>query len=125
MKIELIILKSRIMKTKKLIPLISLILISFLAYPQTNPNVKVQRGYIKRNGTAVQPHFKTKSNNINKDNFSTKDNTNTFTGKAGTRAKDYSSEAQNYGKGKIIRTGPKNGQYYKSSKATKVYVPKR
>lgn len=91
----------------------------------TNSSVKYQRGYAKTDGTYVDPHYKTNNNKTNKDNFSTKDNYNYTNGKTGTRAKDYSNEAQKYGKGKTIYTGKKGGQYYNNEKSKKIYVPKR
>jgi hypothetical protein len=51
-------------------------------------------------------------NNTNHDNFSTRDNSNPFTGTTGTRARDYSSDAYNYGAGQQIVTGSRGGQYY-------------
>jgi len=141
------------MKTKKIFLLIDLILIAFLSYGQhlkkdgtpdmrykenkqsyvnpstsisnTNSDVKLQDEYIKSDGTIVEPHYKTKANKTNEDNFSTNGNVNTYTGKAGTKAKDYSPDAQNYGKGKVTQTGSKGGQYYINSKGNKTYVPKR
>ena len=62
----------------------------------TNSNVRVQSGYIKTDGTYVQPHFKTQPNSTNHDNFSTTPNTNPYTGQSGTRARDYSTESLNY-----------------------------
>ena len=90
-----------------------------------NPSVRYQSGYTKRNGTYVQPHVKTNSNSTNRDNFSTRSNTNPFTGTAGVRAQDYSSGAYNYGSGQTIQTGPRGGQYYYNSSGNKTYVPKR
>ena len=87
--------------------------------------VRYQRGYTRSNGTYVSGHYKTKTNNTNHDNFSTKGNVNTFTGSSGTRARDYSSEAYNYGVGRTIHTGPRGGQYYINSMGNKTYVPKR
>lgn len=43
------------------------------------------RGYTKSNGTYVQGHYKTKSNNSLYDNYSTRGNTNPYTGKKGTK----------------------------------------
>jgi hypothetical protein len=91
----------------------------------TNSDVQYQQTYIKSNGKIVKSHYKTKNNETNKDNFSTKDNVNTYTRESGSKAKDYSPEAKNYGKGKIIYEGPKGGQYYINDKGKKVYVPKR
>lgn len=40
--------------------------------------------YVRKDGTYVQPHFKTKPNSTTLDNWSTRGNTNPYTGKAGT-----------------------------------------
>lgn len=91
----------------------------------TNINVQYQKSYTKSDGTYVQPHYKTKTNNTNWDNFSTKGNYNPYTGTQGTKARDYSIDAYNYGQGKVIYTGPRGGQYYYNSNGNKTYVPKR
>src|ERR1035437_1396463 len=90
-----------------------------------NPDIQYQGGYVKTNGTVVKSHTKTKANDTNTDNYSTKGNLNTVTRKSGAKAKDYSPDAKNYGKGKTIYTGSKGGQYYINDKGNKVYVPKR
>jgi hypothetical protein len=91
----------------------------------TSSSVRYQSGYTRSNGTYVQGHYKTNSNSTNHDNFSTSGNYNSFTGSAGTRARDYSSGAYNYGSGKTIHTGSRGGQYYINSNGNKTYVPKR
>jgi hypothetical protein len=91
----------------------------------TNPSVRNQSGYTKDDGTYVQPHVKTNINSTNHDNFSTEGNTNPNTGESGSRAKDYSPNASNYGSGKTIETGSNGGQYYINSNGNKTYVPKR
>jgi len=91
----------------------------------TKTSNRYQSGYSRSNGTYVQPHNKTKANKTNLDNYSTKGNYNPYTGKNGTRAKDYSSSARNYGSGKVIHTGSRGGQYYINSKGNKTYVPKQ
>ena len=91
----------------------------------TNPDVRYQSGYIRDNGTYVQPYYKTNPNSTNTDNFSTKDNYNPYTNQSGTRARDYSIDAYNYGSGRSIETGPRGGQYYINSSGNKTYVPKR
>lgn len=98
---------------------------STLTFAQVNPNSKYQRGYAKKSGTYVQGHYKTQTNKTNHDNYSTKPNSNTYNGSKGYKAKDYSPDANNYGKGKQIHTGSRGGQYYNNSKGNKVYVPKR
>ncbi len=102
-----------------------IILITSPSSAQVNPNSRYQSGYTKKNGTSVQPHYKTQTNKTNHDNYSTTSNKNTYTGKSGTKAKDYSPAATNYGQGKTIQSGPKGGQYYQNDKGKKVYVPKR
>lgn len=89
------------------------------------PSVRYQQGYTKSNGTYVQGHFKTNINGTNHDNFSTRGNYNTYTGTSGSRARDYSSGAYNYGSGRSIHTGSRGGQYYYNSNGNRTYVPKR
>jgi len=43
------------------------------------------RGYKKRNGTYVMPHYRTSPNRSLFDNWSTKGNLNPYTGKQGTK----------------------------------------
>lgn len=45
--------------------------------------VKV-KGYYRKNGTYVAPHYRSKPNSTKADNYSTKGNTNPFTGMPGT-----------------------------------------
>lgn len=91
----------------------------------SNSNVRYQSGYTKSNGTYVESHYKTNSNSTNHDNYSTQGNYSPYNGNSGSRAKDYSSDAYNYGSGQSIQTGPRGGQYYINSNGNKVYVPKR
>lgn len=41
-------------------------------------------GYTRKDGTYVQPHYSTNPNSTKLDNWSTKGNTNPYTGKSGT-----------------------------------------
>ena len=91
----------------------------------TSPSVRYQNGYQKSNGTYVQGHYKTESNSTNLDNFSTQGNSNPFTSESGSRARDNSPNANNYGQGRTIHTGPRGGQYYYNDNGNKVYVPKQ
>lgn len=43
------------------------------------------KGYTTKSGKTVMPHHSSNPNKTQKDNFSTKGNTNPFTGKAGTK----------------------------------------
>lgn len=90
-----------------------------------NYNTTTVSGYTRSNGTYVQSHVRTMPNSTNWDNFSTKGNSNQFTGSTGYRARDYSSSAYNYGAGHTIHTGSRGGQYYYNSNGHKTYVPKR
>ena len=83
------------------------------------------RGYSRSDGTVVPSHVRTMPNSTNWDNYSTSGNSNPFTGSTGSRARDYSSGASNYGSGHVIYSGPRGGQYYNNSRGNKVYVPKR
>lgn len=82
-------------------------------------------GYYNGNGTYVDSYVRTMPNNTNWDNFSTRGNSNPYTGTTGYRARDYSRDALNYGSGHTIYTGPRGGQYYYNSNGNKIYVPKR
>ena len=52
-------------------------------FAQTNPSHVKVSGYYRKDGTYVQPYFRTAPNSTNRDNFSTKGNTNPYTGKPG------------------------------------------
>ncbi len=93
--------------------------------PKINSETIYQQGYYRKDGTYVQPHYKTKSNETNWDNYSTQGNINPYTLQPGSIAPDYSPQSLNYGQGKTIYTGPKGGQYYINSNGNKTYVPKR
>jgi hypothetical protein len=43
------------------------------------------KGYYKKNGTYVEPHYRSSPNSTTNDNYSTKGNVNPYTGKEGTR----------------------------------------
>ena len=53
------------------------------SFAQTNPNHVYVSGYYRSNGTYVKPHYRTAPNSTNRDNFSTRGNTNPYTGQAG------------------------------------------
>lgn len=90
-----------------------------------NTNSTYVNGYTKSNGTYVQGHYRSSKNSTNHDNYSTSGNYNPYTGSAGSRAKDYSTGAYNYGSGHTIHAGSRGGQYYINSNGNKTYVPKR
>ena len=91
----------------------------------TNLNTINVNGYYRNSGTYVESHVRTVPNNTNWDNFSTKGNSNPFTGSTGYRAKDYSRDAYNYGAGRTIHTGVRGGQYYNNNNGKRTYVAKR
>jgi hypothetical protein len=82
-------------------------------------------GYTRSNGTYVQGHYRSSQNSTNHDNYSTSGNVNPYTGSVGTRARDYSSDAYNYGSGRTVYTGSRGGQYYINSSGNRTYIPKR
>lgn len=51
---------------------------------------KYQKGYYKKNGTYVTPHYKTKSDNTNRNNYSAQGQINPYTYQKGHKANDYS-----------------------------------
>lgn len=111
---------------KKIFLLFTFLLSAYWMTAQTNSSYIYQDGYYKPStGTYVQGHYKTTTNSTNHDNYSTNGNYNSFTREKGSRAKDYSPQANNYGQGRTIYTGPQGGQYYINSNGNKTYVPKR
>lgn len=68
---------------KKIFFTIVYFLVSNLSYCQTNSNHVKVSGYTRSDGTYVQPYFRTAPNSTNRDNFSTKGNTNAYTGQPG------------------------------------------
>jgi hypothetical protein len=95
------------------------------SYGTVNSSSTYVRGYTRSNGTYVQGHKRSSQNSTNHDNYSTSGNMNPYTGTYGSRARDYSSGAYNYGAGQTIHTGSRGGQYYINSNGNKTYVPKR
>ena len=58
---------------------------SYVGLPaRTHGGVPV-RGYVRKNGTYVAPHYRTAADGLRGNNWSTKGNTNPYTGKPGTR----------------------------------------
>ena len=54
------------------------------------------KGYVKRDGTYVAPHVRSSPNGQQWDNYSTKGNTNPYTGERGTR-RDTTYDIKPYG----------------------------
>jgi hypothetical protein len=59
-----------------------LALSAFGAHAQKSTQVD---GYVKKDGTYVQPHTRTTPNSTTSDNYGTKGNYNPYTGKQGTK----------------------------------------
>ena len=62
----------------KLILTLLLVVLSNAAIADTHV-----RGYTRQDGTYVEPHYRTDSNNTKYDNYSTKGNSNPYTGEQG------------------------------------------
>lgn len=52
----------------------------------SNPNGVYHQGYTTQQGTYVQPHMQSAPNTTQMDNWSTRGNTNPYTGQMGTRS---------------------------------------
>ena len=85
---------------KKLILTIAISIITFGCFAQVNSNYTHVNGYYKSNGTYVEGYNRTAPNNTNRDNYSTKPNTNPWTGEKGKVKPDnnynYSTPTLNY-----------------------------
>ncbi len=107
---------------KSLFLFLTFIFMTITGYAQTTVWID---GYYKKDGSYVPGHYRQTPNQTNHDNWSTPQRRNPYTYENGSRAKDYSPEANNYGSGRTIYIGPNGGQYYYNSNGNKVYVPKR
>lgn len=74
---------------RKLTVVVVAMLVASPAFAQwgtaSNPNSHGTRGYNAPSGTYVQPHQQTNPNATQYDNYSTKGNTNPYTGQVGTK----------------------------------------
>lgn len=78
-------------RIKKVYLLLIWIFLTLTIQAQVNSNHVWVNGYTKSNGTYVEGHYRTAPNSTNVDNFSTKGNTNPYTGQAGYITPDYNS----------------------------------
>lgn len=69
---------------KKGVIMKKIFLISFLISSAAMADTHVN-GYYRSNGTYVQPHYRSDSNDTKLDNWSTQGNVNPYTGKQGTK----------------------------------------
>jgi hypothetical protein len=75
--------KRKTNQTMKQIFTILFFFVFLFSFAQTNSNHVYVSGHYKSNGTYVQPYYRTAPNSTNRDNFSTRGNTNPYTGQAG------------------------------------------
>jgi len=68
---------------------IVVLLTALLGFTSVQADTSVS-GYYRKNGTYVQPHYRTNPNSTINDNYSTAPNVNPYTGERGTRSPDYS-----------------------------------
>jgi hypothetical protein len=105
--------------------ILTFLFLTFFAFEIKAQSTTYVPGYYRSNGTYVNGYYKTNNDKTNHNNYSTTQNVNPYTNDSGTKAKDYTPQAYNYGSGQTIYTGPNGGQYYYNSRGNKVYVPKR
>lgn len=67
----------------------------FLSAPAIAADTLVN-GYYKSNGSYVKPHFRSKANNTTYDNYSTRGNTNPYTGRRGTKTPKIKGSSLNF-----------------------------
>lgn len=77
----------------KLKPII--LITAFLAAPAVSADTYVD-GYIRSDGTYVEPHIRSSPNNSKLDNYSTRGNTNPYTGERGTKSPRDAPSYDNY-----------------------------
>ena len=82
--------------------------LSALVAPAASAQVWV-KGYVKKDGTYVAPHYRSSPNSTKLDNYSTKGNINPYTGKAGTR--DVYSNPYNFGSRSSSSSSSSYGSY--------------
>ena len=107
-----------------LLVLVGLFAFTFESKSQVNPSSTYVSGYTKADGTYVSGHYKTTSNSTNRDNYTTKPNSNPYTGKAGYIEPDSRSLSSPVYRTTTpsISTGPRGGQYYINSNRNKTYI---
>ncbi len=97
---------------------------------QTNPSQTYVPGYTKADGTYVYGYFKTKPNNTNEDNYSTKPNVNPYTAQPGSvkpvdkpmPTPAVTTPTYTPTPSPTILTGSRGGQYYINSNGKKTYI---
>lgn len=96
---------------------VALLLLSSLIVAEAFAGDTQVDGYFRKDGTYVQPHFRSAPDNNPSNNWSTKGNVNPYTGQSGTRnpdsSGDYGSSSRGgYGGGEASGWGARtNGPY--------------
>ncbi|MFA5879829.1 MAG: hypothetical protein WC860_06600 [Candidatus Margulisiibacteriota bacterium] len=66
-----------------------LIILTGLLFSVIPAEAAYVRGYVRSNGTYVQPHYRSNANSTQYDNYSTKGNVNPYTGEEGHKTPEY------------------------------------
>lgn len=95
-----------------MLKIISAIILSILALSIAYADTYVN-GYYKKNGTYVQPHYRSSPDSSYNNNWSVKPNVNPYTGKQGTRNPTWNNQAPknntyNYNYGNSYNNGYQN-----------------
>lgn len=92
------------MKQKHLIRMIALAaLANVLLFSAAFARDTYVRGYTRRDGVEVQPHYRTTPNSTRNDNYSTRENINPYTGEWGNKPRDGEFGYGGYGNKKSRR----------------------
>jgi hypothetical protein len=70
---------------KQLLIFLFVFLFSLSTFAQSKSHSTHVKSYTKKNGTVVKSHYKSKPDKTTSNNYSTKGNTNPYTGKKGTK----------------------------------------
>jgi len=79
-------LKEKIIMKKTIILIAALLAFASIAAADEYVN-----GYVRKDGTYVQPHYRSSPNSSKWDNYSSKGNTNPYTGEKGSQSNEYSN----------------------------------
>lgn len=68
-----------------------ILIVALLAFASVASADEYVNGYFRKDGTYVQPHYRSSPNSTKTDNYSTKGNTNPYTGERGYQKDEYSN----------------------------------
>lgn len=71
------------MKKIAVLSVLGFLLLGLFGFTNNSEALTRVKGYTKKSGTYVMPHYKSTSNKVKYDNYSSKGNYNPFTGKKG------------------------------------------